>query len=170
MTHNMDVLITDSNIWIDLEEGRILCHIFALPAQVVTPDALFHQELKDQHGHLTSMGLELRSVSGKLIEQTQQWASRFPKTSRLDLFALALAKHESGILVTGDAALRDAADQLGVSRHGTLWLIDQFHQRGFLSADAARQAYQRMRHADRRLPWDLVNDQLADLGADPLDT
>ena len=32
------ILVTDTNIWIDLENGRILAEIFLLPYQFVTPD------------------------------------------------------------------------------------------------------------------------------------
>ncbi|MCS2611016.1 hypothetical protein [Halomonas dongshanensis] len=53
----MQLLISDANILIDLEEGRVLERLFLLPYQFSVPDVLFAKELENQHGYLLDMGL-----------------------------------------------------------------------------------------------------------------
>lgn len=47
----MQLLISDANILIDLEEGELLNELFQLPYQFKVPDILFFEELEDQHAH-----------------------------------------------------------------------------------------------------------------------
>lgn len=54
----------------------------------------------------------------------------------------------------------DAAENEEVEVHGTLWLIEQMVSAGLIRPKRARQAYDAMRKAGRRLPWDEVEDQL----------
>lgn len=44
----MQLLISDANILIDLEEGEILDIFFQLPYQFSVPDILFFEELEDR--------------------------------------------------------------------------------------------------------------------------
>ena len=55
-----------------------------------------------------------------LLRLRNEYAS--PSTN--DLFALYLAKRNSCPLITADNALRNAAEQEGVTTHGLLWLMD----------------------------------------------
>ena len=44
--------------------------------------------------------------------------------------------------------------------HGTIWLVEQIVNAGLITPKRARQAYDAMRKAGRRLPWDEVEEQL----------
>ncbi|WP_223811888.1 PIN domain-containing protein [Pseudomonas oryziphila] len=55
----MQLLISDANILIDLEEGELLAQLFTLPYQFTVPDILYFDELEAQHAHLLRLGLEL---------------------------------------------------------------------------------------------------------------
>jgi len=52
----MQLLISDANILIDLEEGEILNSLFSLPYQFTVPDILYFDELEMQHAHLLDRG------------------------------------------------------------------------------------------------------------------
>ena len=47
----MRLLTCDTNILIDLEEGRLLEQFFKLPYEFRVPDILFSEELEAQHAH-----------------------------------------------------------------------------------------------------------------------
>ncbi len=64
--------------------------------------------------HLSS---ETMTHAGELI-------SRHRRVSRNDCFALALAHQEECPLLTGDKALRIAADSESIPVKGTLWLVN----------------------------------------------
>lgn len=154
----MNLLISDANILIDFEEGRLVAELFRLPFDFFIPDILFVEEMDRQHGHLLGMGLqqysfdaaEMMEVSG----QIERLSDQYKGPSRNDFFALVAAKREQCPLLTGDMALRSAARQEHIVVHGTMWLVERLVREKIIRVDAARQAYARMRKNGRRLPWE----------------
>ena len=59
------LLISDANILIDMEEGGLLEVMFQLPYDFATPDILFVEELEEDHPHLLDLGLALKEVSAE---------------------------------------------------------------------------------------------------------
>ena len=113
----MQLLISDSNILIDIEVAGLTPALFKLPYTFAVPDILFEEELAGQHGHLTGLGLEILELSPALVVQVEAWAETYRAASRHDLTALALAKAEQCPLLTGDKALRQAAENIGAAVH-----------------------------------------------------
>jgi predicted nucleic acid-binding protein len=64
------------------------------------------------------------------------------------------------MLVTGDAALRHAAEEEGVEVHGTLWLLDNLIVDGLLPSATGAFALERMQKHGSRFPQDECNDRL----------
>lgn len=56
--------------------------------------------------------------------------------------------------------MRTLAESEGREVHGTIWLVEQMVTAGVIKPKRARQAYDAMRKAGRRLPWEEVDDQL----------
>jgi hypothetical protein len=163
----MLVLISDANVLIDLEVGGIVERIFRLGATVAVPDVLYAEELQDQHPHYVTLGLQLRPLSGEALLQVATWSQLYPKPSRNDLMAFALAVQESGVLLTGDRDLRTAVatelakrDGTRIVHHGTFWLLEQMLDASVLTDDEARTAIERMKNDGRRLPWDRFEDMM----------
>lgn len=160
----MPLLISDANIFIDLEEGDLLAELFRLPHEIMTPDILYEEELDEQHNHLLEMGLKL----GELTSDTMLYAYRLIETYRdpssNDCFAMALARQEQCPLLTGDNALRTAADSEGIEVRGTLWVVESLVTQGVVTKTQAESAYNRMKAAGRRLPWKQAFERLGNLG------
>jgi predicted nucleic acid-binding protein len=159
------LLVSDANIFIDLEDGGLVEAIFRLPETVAVPDLLFEDELRHQHAHLIDHGLVLVELSSDSLARVVQLAGKYFRPSRLDLAALAAAEQQKCPLLTGDRNLRSAALAEGVEVHGTLWLADRFVSSGIVSLAQLREAYARMRVAGRRLPWAEVDEQLRRLSS-----
>jgi predicted nucleic acid-binding protein len=159
----MIILISDANIIIDMEEGRLIHLLFALPHRFKVPDILYYDELEEFHANLIERGL----ILGELTPETLLYAlglSAIAKgPSRNDCFALCLAKQEQCALLTGDRALRELAEAEGIEVKGTLWVVEEMIHHGLMTIDEAEQAYIRMRAAGRRLPWDSAFRRLAEL-------
>ncbi|WP_312452941.1 MULTISPECIES: PIN domain-containing protein [Stutzerimonas] len=152
----MQLLISDANILIDLEEGELLNELFQLPYQFKVPDILFFEELEDQHAHLLERGLVLGELNSSAMLYSLELTARVRGPSRNDCFALALAKQESCPLLSGDQALRKAAEQEAVVVRGTIWLVEQLIHHRIITVPRARAAYAQMRANARRLPWDIA--------------
>jgi predicted nucleic acid-binding protein len=69
-------------------------------------------------------------------------------------------------LLTGDRALRNAAETESVMVRGTLWLVELMVRQELISIEQARAAYQRMQEAGRRLPWGIAEAILSELEKD----
>lgn len=95
-------------------------------------------------------------MSGDLVAEAYRLHQKYVRPSVNDMLALILAKHESCQLLTGDKALRDAAKDLNVEVHGTIWLVKQMLVDKKITVEVARVAFQRMRDSGSRLPWSEV--------------
>lgn len=156
------LLISDANILIDMEKGGITCQLFQLDAVFAVPNTLYEEELREEHPQLPELGLRTLELSEETVAWAAELVARYRKTgaSSNDLLALALARQEQTTLLTGDGKLRSVAEAEGIAVHGTLWLMEQLMEAGILTAQQAKLAYDAMKAARSRLPWDEVEAQL----------
>ena len=159
----MQVLISDANVLIDMEDGQLLERMFELPFQFKVSDMLYWDELSEQHPHLPARGLVVTELNPASMEEALRLTGVYSAPSRYDCFALALAKQEGCPLLTGDAALRSAAEREAVVVMGTIWLVEQLVIHGLLNKADAATAYEMMRLAGRRLPWRRALERLEEL-------
>lgn len=152
----MQILIGDSNIFIDMEVANLTSQMFALPYQFATPDILFYEELEEDHPNLLETNLKILSLASNTIKYTESIVPKYPKASKNDLFALALAWQESCPLITGDGALRKAGKKEKIQIYGTIWIIDELIKHNIITKDEAMEAYDIMKSNKRRLPWELI--------------
>lgn len=158
----MLLLISDANILIDIESGDLIAPMFSLGYQFSVPDVLFYEELEEQHAHFLELGLQIRGLNEEGILRVQTLSQTYKNPSRNDLFALVLAEIENCPLLTGDAALRRAAESENLKVNGTLWLIGEMVSEQRITTIVARAALRKMQNSGRRLPWDLAEKMLAD--------
>ncbi|HMZ91649.1 MAG: DUF3368 domain-containing protein [Pseudomonadales bacterium] len=156
----MLLLISDANILLDMEVGDLVAPMFSLGYQFAVPDVLYFEELQEQHAHWLDMGLQTRTLSARSVERVQALSQIHTKPGRNDLFALALAEVEKCPLLTGDAALRQAAEAEQVEVKGTIWLIVEMVREQCITVAAARAALDSMRANGRRLPWKVAEEML----------
>ena len=81
----MQLLISDANILIDLEEGQLIDLMFQLPYQFTIPDILFAEELEDEHNHLLEIGLTLSELTGETMTYAMELIPRYNRASRMAL-------------------------------------------------------------------------------------
>ena len=159
----MRLLTCDTNILIDLEEGRLLEQFFQLPYEFRVPDILFSEELEAQHAHLSTLGLQLGELTSQSMLAAVELIQRYGELSRNDCFTLALARQEQCSLLTGDQDLRKAAEMEQVKTNGTIWVVNQLVTHQIIDKPQAKAAYDRMKANGRRLPWALALRQLDEL-------
>lgn len=147
--------VSDANVLIDIEAGGLEASMFSLPDfEFCIPDVVFEKELRKNHSHLEKMGLKLRSLTGSAVSEVFKLSQFHHKPSRMDLFALVLAKEEKWMLLTGDRNLRKIAEEHKIQCHGTIWLVEKMVENQIIKPEVARNAYQNMRVKGSRLPWE----------------
>ena len=159
----MPLLISDSNIFIDMESGGLLEHMFRLPEEFAVPDVLYIEELRERHSNLPGYGLRVLGMDGHVVADAVRLRRVYRKASQNDLFALALAISLECPIITGDRHLREAAMAEGAELLGTLWLVERLVRERLIEVADAERAYEAMRNDRRRLPWSEVSLQLARL-------
>ncbi len=156
------LVISDANILLDMGSGGLLEPMFRLDFRFAIPDVLLLTELKRESTRLRGLGLVAKEIGPKGVDYILALSVKAGRlgVGRMDLFALALAKQEDCMLLSGDARLRALAQEEGTEVHGTLWLVEAMFRARRIRLVRAAQAYERMRVAGRRLPWDEVERQL----------
>jgi len=162
----MQVLISDSNVLIDLHVVNQLENMFTLPFSFAVPDILFEEELKTYHSNLPDLGLNIMPLDTDAMGYTFELANKYDKPGRNDLFALALAKKVGCPLLTGDMDLRKAAEEESVALFGTVWIIEQFIISKMITIEEAHKLYDEMKEKKRRLPWDVAYARLKEMEKD----
>ena len=152
----MQLLISDSNILIDMEVSGLTEKMFDLPYTFAIPDILYYEELEEDHSNLLEYGILVLELSSETVKDMEVMVPKYPRASRNDLFALALAKQESCPLVTGDNALRKACEKEEIDLLGTIWIMNQLVYHDVIDKDMAQKAYIKMKENKRRLPWDVI--------------
>lgn len=156
----MQLLVSDANILIDLEEGGLLTAFFDLPYEFTVPDILFYEELEEQHAHLLGMGLAVRELNSETMVYAFSLTQQARGPSRNDCFAIALAKQENCPLLSGDKALRKLADKEFIKTKGTIWVVTRLIEEQLITASEAKDSYAKMKATGRRLPWKLAEEAL----------
>ena len=150
----MLLLISDANILIDMEAGGLMERLFQLPTQFAMPDALYWEEIEPGTPGLDQLGLQLLEVTGDYVRYASELPAMYgSEPSHNDYLALALAKQEACTLLTGDQALKAAAQAEDVPVMGSVWLLRTMVKHQLLTVDEALAALALMKDGMRRLPW-----------------
>lgn len=130
----MRIIVSDSSCLIDLRKASLLGAFVRLPYDILIPDALFEEELlrftPAEKDLLLREGLKVVELPAESVLRARAIASEYPQLTIHDSFAFALAEScKDCLLLTGDRRLRELAESNRLEVHGTLWVIDQIHDR-----------------------------------------
>ena len=148
------ILVTDTNIWIDLENGGILAAVFRLPYQFLTPDFAIREMIRPEWGVLQGFGLKARDLQPAQVQELVQLRAVHRSLSATDLAAFLLARELVATLLTGDRRLSELATANGVTTHGVLWLMDELVEADVINPGQAADALNQMLNQGARLPQD----------------
>ena len=146
------VLVTDTNIWIDLENGKILAAVFHLPYQFFTTDFAVEEFIHPRWATLQDLGLQTHSLEPEYVLELVRLRQIHRQLSAIDLAALLLARVLDASLVTGDRRLNELAKAQGVPVHGVLWILDEMVIHHVLTANQAAIALREIIDQGARLP------------------
>ena len=147
-------LVTDTNIWIDLENGGILAEVFLLPRKFLIPDLAIHELIRPRWLTLQALGLEAHELATEQVEELYRLRQVHNNLSAIDLAAFLLAKTLDVTLLTGDKRLMELANTHGLHAHGVLWLLDEMIHFQVILPHQAANALMRMLDQGARLPED----------------
>lgn len=146
------VLVTDTNIWIDLANGGILAEVFQLPYEFSTTDIALEEKIHPGWRTLLNLGLLTYGLEPEIILELVTLRQAHRQLSIVDLAAFLVAKSLGAQLKTGDGHLKKLAEKHGVSVHGVIWLLDEMVSHHILTTTQGAHSLVKMLNQGARLP------------------
>ena len=137
---------------IDVDLAGCLTELRHLQRELCTVDLVLRELDSLVEEDLRGTGITVLSLAPAEVAELMDARSRHRALSVGDAAGLVVARHHGAILLTGDAALREAAEHAHVEVHGTLWVLRELVRAGRLTASAAREIVMYLRDNGRRLP------------------
>jgi predicted nucleic acid-binding protein len=109
-------------------------------------------------------GYEQGTVDILLAERTRLGAQ-----DRAEVEAVVQASEVGATVIVDDPWGRQLAERDDLEFHGTLWVLQQFQELGLLSSAGLRDCFASLRLRGIRLPWQIVDELLLQIGQQPFD-
>lgn len=132
----MDYISSDTNVWIDFSVIDRVSLPFRLPYTYIMNVDAIEDELLSPGGlkdALLQSGLVAVEMTIEEFELAEMFGNRYPRLSKYDRIALAIAVTRKIILLTGDNWLRKAAITEKVKLFGTLGVLDELYRGEYIS-------------------------------------
>lgn len=165
----MQFISSDTNIWIDFSTIQKIDLPFKLPYIYLMDKDAVEEELthpKDLRDKLLALGLRQTEIDNEEFQLAEKFGSKYKRLSVYDRIALAIAQNRKIILLTGDGALRKAAQEEKVIVKGTIGLLDELYQGRYISKAEYGLCLTALKHHNGvtvRLPEDEIEKRLAGL-------
>lgn len=164
----MEIVISDTNILIDLFNSGLLVYCKNLSIDFRTLDVVINEiELGDQYEAIMSIVddgfLQVCELSGEQIQKVLETIGAYHGVCNLspeDISVMIYAKENNCRLLTGDKALRKKAEQDGIIVSGVLYLTDMMINRGIITNSDMRTALQKLLDSNARLPKKLIRERI----------
>lgn len=146
------VLVSDTNIWIDLHKAEILEVVFQLPYEFVVTDFVYRELGQPDGAELQQLGLTVLPLEAESIQALFGLRVELNNSSLADVSCYYLASAHDWTLLTGDGALRTAGIRNGMTVHGVLWLLDELEEHALVTPEGLADALESMCRHGARLP------------------
>jgi len=153
----MDVVVTDTNIFIDLISLDLIDKMFELPFNVHTVDFVLAELWDEQKEVLLHYQQEnllfVHTSSAQEIEEIYELNKvAGGNVSVADCAAWLYAKKNDYRLLTGDRQLRNKAQSSNVQVSGIIYVFDKFVSNGVLGLGKAADKLEELQRRNVRLP------------------
>lgn len=156
------IVVSDTNIFIDLIHMGLLGDFFLLPFEISTVDFVI-RELKKAGQQDAVMAFEARKrltiikFSAEEIEDIARLKqSSHGKVSLQDCSIWFCAKKHSACILTNDMALTKNARADRIEVHGLLFVLDQFVQNGILPPELVADKLEKLAGENKWLPEKII--------------
>lgn len=162
----MEYISSDTNVWIDFAAIDKLDLPFKLPYIYLMDREAIEDEMlnpPDIGKKLVNYGLCATEMTEEEFYLAEKFSDKYKKPSTYDCIALAIAKSRKLILLTGDKALRKAAQAEGVPVMGTIGILDQLLEGNYIAREDFQYCIRELlRHngSKVRLPLSELNKRL----------
>ena len=162
----MQVVVNDTNIFIDLYSIGLIDDLFKLPFSVHTVDLVLNEIVNERHkkvlmdfvdSGLLNMGTFSADELGLIIALKEEAGGN---VSFVDCAVWYYAKSNNYILLTGDRQLRNRAISHNVTVKGVLYIFDELVRCKIITPRYAADKLNELRIINQRLPRALIQERI----------
>lgn len=162
------VVVSDTNIFIDLIESNLLESFMDLPWEIHTTDFVINELNKGIQRNkverfISSGEITVKSFTGKEMEELFDFSIKQRARTRVsiqDCSVWLYAQKNTYTLLTGDNRLRHAASENGVDVHGIFYIIDKMVETSTICRINAIEALEKLKEINPRLPLSYINEYI----------
>lgn len=163
----MDIVVNDTNIFLDLMSVGLLDASFSLPIKFHTVDYVL-AEITDegQRKHMTALSekgkLYIKEFDGsEFAEIMDLYGNRNNNVSVVDCSVWYYAKKNNYRLITGDGKLRKSATSDGVIVSGILYITDMLVSCNIIDRKSMADKLRELYTINKRLPRKLIDERIS---------
>lgn len=161
-----DLIITDTNVFIDLIKAGALEYFMQLEYRILTTgfvvNEINHPEQKATlNRFLTSEGVEIIDFSGEEMLNILRFHTRRNLKRLTDKSVLFLAVQRQCPLLSGDGDLRKEAQDNGLTVFGSLWVIKELVEQAICTPQIGITLLKRLERCNPRLPKKKMEELIA---------
>lgn len=159
----MKLLVTDTNVFIDILRLDRCHEFFSLKQEVHTTQFVIHELKSSQKVELKpfidSNKLVVKSFdSSEVVDLMGMEITRRNVAKRIaDRSVLFYALNETGVLISGDKNLKSEAEEKGLEAHGTIWIVSEMYSQGVIGLTETIEVLERLKTINQYLPTEEIN-------------
>lgn len=162
----MEIIVNDTNIFIDLISVELLDSFFDLPIKVHTVDMIVNEIIDPEqynaiNRYIENGKLNVQSLnSEELLEIIELQNKAGGNVSIPDCAVWYYAKKHNYTLLTGDGQLRKKAIESKVDVRGVIYIFDQLVDLNIISRQYAAIKLRELIKLNSRLPKAIINERI----------
>ncbi len=152
----MKIVISDTNIFIDLICVDLLDAFLELPYEIQTTDfvllELNDSQLKIIEEKITESKIEVNSADEKELDEITNMHRKKPALSLEDFSVFFFAIKNNASILTGDKTFRTFAEQKNLDVKGILWVFDEIEKGIIRERKLLAESLEKLTTINTRLP------------------
>ena len=162
----MDIVVSDTNIFIDLMAVALLEPAFELPIRIHTVDYVIYEIKEDYQKEMLNKFIASGKLVVKEFEESElaevlgMYGSRSNNVSVTDCSVWYYAKTNNYRLLTGDGKLRRSAIADGVQVSGILYITDMLVECGLIDGKDMAEKLNDLLSINGRLPLSAIKERI----------
>ncbi len=154
-------LVTDTNIFIDLENANLIDEFLEIKLETATTDFVLEELDSLILEKIKNYDVKVEGLNKKEIKELVILRNQNKRISVVDISVMLLAEKLNGILLSGDRALIKLCSRRGkIESHGILWVLEKMVEHKTVNCKQAYEGLLEIVSKGARLPKKNVYDYL----------
>jgi len=148
------LLISDANIFIDLDKIGLVDIACSISDTIVTTDFVFGELYESQQKLIQNIGIEILLFEpDELVSLQMQYSTLGSVGISVPDFSLVVkAEENNGTVLSGDKALRSFSRRRDIDVKGIFYIFDRILEESLLSIDEWKEKLKELQSINNRLP------------------